>query len=50
MRYKPIANGDFAHSNVMTVLDRDGVPVHQMARLDEPEADALEAIRNAYAN
>ncbi len=50
VRYKPIANGDFAHSNVITVLDRSGVPVHQMARLDEPEADALEAIRNAYAN
>ena len=33
IRIKPLANGHFAHSNVIFVLDSDGTPVHQQIGL-----------------
>ena len=48
VRYKKVGGtGDFAHSNIITVLDGDGVPVYQMVGLDKPTEEAIEAIEHA---
>ncbi len=45
IRIKPLANGDFAHSNVIFVLDSKGVPAHQQNGLGLPPENSAAAIR-----
>ena len=35
MKYKEEANGQFAHSNIITVLNADGEVVHQLVGLGQ---------------
>ena len=44
IRYKQITNGDFDHSNVITVLDRDGVIQHQQVGLRQDPKDTLQKL------
>ena len=48
VRYKPTADGEFAHSNTITVIDRQGVPSFQLLRLDDPSAEAIAAVGQAH--
>lgn len=45
VRYKRRANGDFDHSSVIAVLDRDGTIVHRLPDLGAPVDPALAALR-----
>lgn len=45
VKYRATGDGEFAHSNVITVLDPAGVAVHRMEGLSAPVEPALEAIR-----
>lgn len=47
MRVKPTGPTDFAHSNLITVLDRDGRVVHQQEGLGTDPGPTLAAIRAA---
>lgn len=47
IRYKPLAGGDFAHSNVVFVLACDGTPVHRQEGLGIAPDDAVAALRDA---
>ena len=45
VRYKKGLNGDFAHSNIITLLGRDGVILHQLEGLSADAAATHAAIR-----
>lgn len=45
VRYRPMGERDIAHSNMITVLDRDGVIRYQSKGLGDDPADAVEALQ-----
>lgn len=45
VKYKRRANGDFDHSSVIAVLDREGVIVHRVTDLGDASGEALAALR-----
>jgi protein SCO1 len=45
IRYRPSGEGEFTHSNVIAVLDADGVVVHRQVGLGEDPAAATAALR-----
>jgi protein SCO1/2 len=47
IRYKKNRQGDFAHANVITVLNKEGEIVHRHAGLKQNLAETLAAIRRA---
>jgi protein SCO1/2 len=47
MKYRPIAGGDFAHSNLITVLDGKGVIVHRREGVGGDVAAAAAAVESA---
>lgn len=49
VRYKKDANGNFAHSNLITVLDREGRIAHQLVGLGAEPTPSIEAIKVACA-
>jgi len=50
VRFQPIAGGDFAHSNIVFVLDCGGEIIHRQEGLNIPPAKAVAAIRTALAD
>ena len=48
VRYKPTPDGEFAHSNIITVIDRQGVPSFQLLSLGESTAEAIAAVGQAH--
>ena len=42
--YEALPSGEVAHTNVVTVLDADGVVAHRRAGLDEPAAATVAAV------
>lgn len=44
VRYQEQAHGEMAHTNAITVLDRDGAIVHHQTGLGEPSGDTTAAI------
>ncbi len=44
VRYRQLPSGDFDHSNIISVLDGNGVPVHQSARMPADRAGLVAAI------
>lgn len=49
VRYKKDSNGNFAHSNLITVLDREGRIAHQLVGLGAEPTPSIEAIKAACA-
>ncbi|MGI9310183.1 MAG: SCO family protein [bacterium] len=47
VRYKPLAGGDFAHSNAVFVLACDGTPMHRQERLGNAPEHAASVVRAA---
>lgn len=47
VKYRATGDGEFAHSNVITVLDPSGKLVHRIEGLNAPVEPAIEAIRRA---
>ena len=47
VQYRDAGNGMFAHSNVVTVLDADGVPSARLEGLGVKLEPAIEAVRTA---
>ena len=47
VNYRQLASGDFDHANVITVLDRDGVVLHQEVRLPLDRERLMAAVRAA---
>lgn len=47
VRYKKDVNGNFAHSNLITVLDREGRIAHQLVGLGTEPTPSIEAIKAA---
>ena len=47
MKYRKTSPLDFAHSNIITVLRRDGSIAHQQVGLEADKTDTLTAIRSA---
>ena len=45
VRFKPIAGGDFAHSNIIFILDPDGVPRHRQVGLMQAPDDSAAVLR-----
>lgn len=45
VQYREAAPGEFVHSNLLTVLDADGTPVHRQEGLGADPAATLRAIR-----
>ena len=45
IRIKALANGEFAHSNVIFVLDSEGIPVHQQNGLGLSPNDSVLAVQ-----
>jgi len=50
VRFQPVAGGDFAHSNIVFVLDCAGEIAHRQEGLGIPPAKAVAAIRAAANN
>lgn len=46
VRFKPIAGGDFAHSNIIFILDAEGVPRHRQVGLLQPPDESAAVLRN----
>jgi protein SCO1/2 len=44
MRYRRLENGDFVHSNLITVLDARGVIAHRVVGLGQEPGEAVKAI------
>lgn len=44
VKYRATGDGDFAHANVLTLLDRDGVPVERVEGLETDVAPLLAAL------
>ena len=49
MKYKKDLRGQFAHSNVITILDSGGDTVRQIAGLNRDASDAVKAVAQALA-
>ena len=47
--YKDIGNGDFSHSNVISLLDRNGVVIAKIENLNDSPTALVEAIKKASA-
>lgn len=47
--YKDIGNGDFSHSNVISLLDRNGVIIAKIENLNDSPTALVEAIKKASA-
>lgn len=47
VRYRKLPDGEFNHSAVITLLDRQGRPVARTSNLGEPDPVFVEAVRNA---
>lgn len=45
VRYRKLPDGEFNHSAVITLLDRDGRPVARTSKLGEPDPEFLDALR-----
>ena len=45
VRFKPIPGGDFAHSNIIFILDADGVPRHRQAGLLQAPDESAAVLR-----
>ena len=50
VRYKPMGESDIAHSNMITVLDKDGVIRYQMKGLNESVANIVKEIELAASS
>lgn len=50
VKYKREANGQFAHSNLITVLNREGEIIYQLTGLNQDIADAVKHIVAATGN
>ncbi|MCA1801802.1 MAG: SCO family protein [Rhodothermaceae bacterium] len=48
VRYKRISDTDFTHSNMISVLNREGEIVHQRKQLYDDQADIIRAIENEF--
>lgn len=46
VRYKRISETDFTHSNMISVLNREGEIVHQRKQLSDDQTDIIRAIEN----
>lgn len=46
VRYKRISDTDFTHSNMISVLSREGEIVHQRKQLSDDQTDIVRAIEN----
>lgn len=44
VKYKPDGRGDFAHSNIITILDAEGVIQHQQVGLGEDDARTVQVL------
>ena len=49
VQYRETAPGEWVHSNLITVLDRDGVIIHRQLGLGTDPSETLDAIRTAAA-
>jgi len=47
IKYKKDADGDFSHSNVITVLDSEGIILHQQLGLRQNAQNSVESISDA---
>lgn len=45
VKYRRISSGDYDHSNVITILDREGVIAYQQTSLQDNKQDIMDAIR-----
>lgn len=45
VRFKPIAGGDFAHSNIIFILDANGVPRHRQVGLMRPPDESVATLK-----
>ena len=45
VRFKPIPGGDFAHSNIIFILDADGVPRHRQVGLMQAPDESVSVLR-----
>lgn len=50
MRYRPDGRGDFAHSNLVTILDREGVIRHQQVGIGQGREASTEMLRTLLAD
>lgn len=50
VKFKKDLRGNFAHSNVITVLDADGAMVRQIVGLNRDAGEAIEAVERALAS
>ena len=50
IRIKPLANGEFAHSNTIFVLDSGGTAIYQQNGLGLSPADSVIAVRSALVD
>ena len=46
VRFKPIPGGDFAHSNLIFILDADGVPRHRQVGLLQAPDESVAVLRD----
>jgi protein SCO1 len=46
VQYRRMANGEFVHSNFLSILDRDGQVVHRQMGLGAEPAETLAVIRS----
>lgn len=44
VKYKPISDTDFTHSNMITVLDKEGEVVHQRKKLQDRQTEIIKNI------
>ena len=49
VRYREISPGEWVHSNMITVLDRDGVIAHRQLGLGTDPAETMAVLRDALA-
>lgn len=47
VRYKPDADGQFSHTNLITALNREGEIIHQQRGLGDSPTTSADALRNA---
>jgi len=49
VKYKPISDTDFTHSNMITVLDKEGEVVHQRKKLQDRQTEIIKNIETLAA-
>jgi protein SCO1/2 len=47
VRYRQLPDGEFNHSAMITLIDRDGRPVKRTSRLGEPDPEFVAAVRDS---